>query len=160
MAALKKILVGGGIATGIVSGLVYLFRLKRTNTQLETVSSVVVQKFDFSGIGLKIDISLKNPTRTGFSAKFPFVKILYKDSMIGSSQVIDKDVVIPPYGEAKAANIMVQVPLSGLLSVGADILKSYQGGEGVKLTVVTVSTTDLGFVKIPYEKREEITVRK
>jgi hypothetical protein len=160
MTALKKILVGGGITAGIVSGLVYLFRLKRTNAQLETVSSVVIQKFDLSGIILKIDITLKNPTRTGFSAKFPFVKVNYKDSMIGSSQVIDRDVAIPPYGEVKAANILVQIPLSGLLSVGTDILKSYQSGDGVKLTVVTVSTTDLGIVKIPYEKKEEITIRK
>lgn len=160
MPSLKKILVGAGIGGGLIAGGAYLLRLRKTGAELETVTSVMVHKLDLKGITLRVDATLKNPTKTKLRIKFPFVKLIYKDATIGSSQVIDKDIDLPPFGEARVGKIMIQVPLKGFFSIGAALFQSLQTGEAVKMKTKVISSIDLGWHKLPYEKTEEITVKK
>ena len=154
----KKILVGAGIGGGLIAGIVYLFRLKRTSEELETETTVSVQKLDLKGLSLKMDITLKNPTRTGFKVKFPFVKVYYKNSLIGSSQVIDKDVEVPSFGQVWASNITIQIPSTSLLSIGASLTNLLKG-QNLDFTVKTVSTIDLGVAQKPYERTDDFTLK-
>lgn len=157
---LKKILIGAGIGGGLIAGATYLLGLRRTSVELETVPTVMVHKIDLKGITLRVDVKLKNPTKTELKIKFPFVKLIYKDSTIGSSDVINKDVTIPSFGEAVASNIMIQVPLLGIFSLAGGMVKALQNGESVKINVKTISTIDLGVKTVPYEKEQEITIKK
>lgn len=157
---LKKILVGSAIGGGIIAGATYLFRLKRTSVELESFAKVNIFKMDLSGLVLQVDVQLKNPTATKFKIKFPFVKLIYKDATVGSSQVVDKDITIPSYGEAVAEKIMITIPPRNIFSVSAGLLKSVLAGEQVKLNTRTITTIDLGIKKLPYEKVEEIILKK
>jgi hypothetical protein len=157
--SLKKILVGSAIGGGIIAGVTYLFRLKRTSVELESYAKVNIFKLDLSGLVLQVDVQLKNPTRTKFKIKFPFIKLIYKDATIGSSQVVDKDITIPAYGEAVAEKIMITIPPRNIFSVSAGLIKSLLAGEQVKLNSKTISTIDLGWKKLPYEKTEEVTLK-
>lgn len=157
---LKKILIGTGIGGGLIAGATYLFRLKRTSAELESIATVNVHKLDLKGLVLRVDVQLKNPTKTKLKIKFPFVKLIYKDTTIGSSQVLDKDIEIPSYGEAVAEKIMISIPLKGIFSLSAGLIKSLSTGESVKLNSKTISTIDLGWKKLPYEKMEELTLKK
>ena len=157
---LKKILVGSAIGGGIIAGATYLFRLKRTSVELESFAKVNIFKIDLSGLVLQVDVQLKNPTRTKFKIKFPFVKLIYKDATVGTSQVVDKDITIPSYGEAVAEKIMITIPPRSIFSVSAGLLKSLLAGEEVKLNSRTITTIDLGIKKLPYEKIEEIILKK
>jgi hypothetical protein len=157
---IKKILFGGVIGGGLIAGATYLFRLKRTSAELESTTSVNIHKLDLKGLVLRVDVQLKNPTKTKLKIKFPFVKLIYKDATIGSSQVVDKDIAIPSYGEAVAEKIMISIPLKGIFSLSAGLIKSLASGESVKLNSKTVSTIDLGWKKLPYEKTEELTLKK
>ncbi|HRH58483.1 MAG TPA: hypothetical protein PLS10_12585, partial [Chitinophagales bacterium] len=74
----KKITVGTIIGGGLIGGTVYLLRLNKMNAELETVPMVKIHKLDFSGLTLRVDVQLKNPTRTPFKIKFPFIKLVYK----------------------------------------------------------------------------------
>jgi hypothetical protein len=56
--------------------------------------------------------------------------------------------------------IMIDIPLLGIFSLASDLLKSLEAGTGVKMTVKTISTIDLGWKKIPYEDAQEITLKK
>jgi len=85
---------------------------------------------------------------------------MYKDAAIGSSQSVDKDIVIPKYGEVFIDAIMIDIPLLGVFSLANDLLKAVESGEGVKMTVKTISTIDLGWKKLPYEDSQEITLKK
>lgn len=156
----KKILIGAGIGGGLIAGVSYLLRLRRTSVELETDTTVLVHKLDLKGITLRVDATLKNPTKTGLKIKFPFVKLVHKDTMIGSSQVINKDIEIPSFGEARVEQIMIRIPLSGIFSIGAALIKSLQSGEAVKLMVKIITTIDLGWKQLPYEKKDEVTLRK
>ena len=158
--SLKKILVGSAIGGGIIAGAAYLFRLKRTSVELESFAKVNIFKIDLSGLVLQVDVQLKNPTRTKFKIKFPFVKLIYKDATVGTSQVVDKDITIPSYGEAVAEKIMITIPPRNIFSVSAGLLKSLLSGEEVKLNSKTITTIDLGIKKLPYEKIEEIILKK
>lgn len=160
MGLFKKILIGTGIGAVVVGGIAYVRRLTRTANELIVVPTVKIHKLTLQGLILRVDVKLKNPTQGQVKFKFPFVKLMYKDAAIGSSQSIDKDILIPKYGEVFIDAIMIDIPLLGVFSLANDLLKAVESGEGVKMTVKTISTIDLGWKKLPYEDSQEITLKK
>lgn len=154
----KKITVGTIIGGGLIGGTVYLLRLNKMNAELETVPMVKIHKLDFSGLTLRVDVQLKNPTRTPFKIKFPFIKLVYKGTTVGSSQVLDKDIQIPAFGEAIIDKMMIKVPLMNIFSLSGGLIKAIQNKEPVKLDVKTLTTIDIGWKKVPYTKADTITL--
>lgn len=154
----KKITVGTIIGGGLIGGTVYLLRLNKMNAELETVPMVKIHKLDFSGLTLRVDVQLKNPTRTPFKIKFPFIKLVYKGTTVGSSQVVDKDIQIPAFGEAIIDKMMIKVPMMNIFSLSGGLIKAIQNKEPVKLDVKTLTTIDIGWKKVPYTKADTITL--
>src|SRR6476620_10039931 len=113
-----KIFLGTTLVAGIGGAVAYALRLKRTGTQLESIAAAKIHSIKLDGLTVRIDVQLKNPSSTSLKIKFPFVKILFQDKVIGTSKVINKDITIPAYGEAKIDGIMITVPLTGLASLG------------------------------------------
>jgi hypothetical protein len=190
MANWKKIGWIAGIGTASAAGLFYLARgvfnqaysleqLKQLSDQLQTIPKVNIHKLDFSGLTLRIDVKLKNPTSNGFKMRYPFVKVAYKTKTIGSSQAVDRVLSIPPYGEINIEGIMLNFPILGMLSVIGGLFNSLQSGEAVKLNITTTSTVDplwqvsstgewkalndYGIKKlraIPYDDKQDATLKK
>lgn len=156
MASIKKILLGLGIGGGAVAGGMYLWRLNKTSVNLEVVPMVKLHKLDLQGLVLRVDVQLKNPTRMSLKLKFPFIKLLIKGSIIGSSQAVNQDIAIPAFGEAKFEAIMIRVPMFSLLSTAKGLLQAIQQGDVFKIGVTTMTTIDLGIKKVPYEKTDEV----
>lgn len=156
MNLLTKILIGAGAATGIS----YLIKMKRTSSEMETVATAKIHKLDLSALTIRADVQIKNPTKGKLTIKYPFVKILYEGSTIGSSQAINKNIEIPSFGEANIQAIMIQIPLINLVRFGASVLTALKEGKGIKVQVRTSSTIDLGFKSIPYEKKEDLVLKK
>lgn len=154
-----KLLVGGGIVAG--AGY-YLLRLRRTSKYLESVTTARVHKISFTDIIIRVDVTLKNPTAGTLSLKYPFVKLLYQDRTIGSSQASNQNVTIPPHGETAITGITIRIPLLSLTGLSKDLLKLLKGNpDGIALQAVTVTSIDVGIgPTIPYEKTELITVKK
>lgn len=148
------------IGAGLVGGIGYALKMRRTSAEIEVVNVVNVHKLDFTGITIRVDSLIKNPTKGSLTLKHPFVKLIYKDATIGSSDAVNKDIKIPSYGQVQLDPIMIKVPLAGLFSLGADLLKALKENTGIKLNIKTVSTIDLGFKKLPYEKVEEVILKK
>jgi len=158
--SLKKLFIGSAIGGGLIAGAAYLFRLKRAGAELESIVKANIFKLDLNGLVLRLDVQLKNPTKTKLKIKFPFVKLIYKEATVGTSQVTSKDITIPAYGEAVAEKIMITIPARNIFSVSAGMIKSLLTGEPIKLSSKTLTTIDLGWKKLPYEKTEEIIVKK
>jgi hypothetical protein len=156
MASIKKILLGLGIGGGVVAGGMYFWRLNKTSVNLEVIPTVKLHKLDLQGLVLRVDVQMKNPTRTSLKLKFPFIKLLIKGSSIGSSQAINQDIALPAFGEAKFEAIMIRIPMFSLLSTAKGLLQAVQQGEVFKISVATMSTIDLGWKKVPYEKTDEV----
>ena len=85
---------------------------------------------------------------------------MYKDSLVGSSRVVDKEIKIPAFGQAKIDKILVNIPIISIFSVSSSILKAIQSKEEVKVTATMMTTIDLGFAKLPYEESHELTLKK
>lgn len=153
-----KYAIGVGIVGGAAS---YILKLRKTAVELEMVNSTMLHKVDFSGIYFKVNTLIKNPTKGTLTIKQPFVKLIYKEATIGSSQTIDKDIQIPSFGQVQLDPIMIQVPINGLFSLGADLLKVIKGSnEPVKMQIKTMTVVDLGFKKLPFEKVDDVTLKK
>lgn len=154
-----KIAIGTGIVAAIGGGIAYVMRLNRLAEELVVVPTVMLHKIDLSGVTLRVDVVLKNPTRAKVKMKYPFIKLLYKDAIIGSSQSVNKDIEIPKYGETSISAIMVQIPLAGIFSLGSEVFSSIKSGTSIKLGVRTLTTVDLGWKKFPYEDNQEFNFK-
>ena len=161
MSLTKKIIVGGLVGAGAIAGYSYFLKMKKTQAELEVVPDASLYQVNLNGITIRIDLLLKNPTKGSFSIKFPFVKLKYKDNLlVGSSEVVDKDIKIPAYGQAKIDKILVSIPILSIFSVSSSILKAIQSKEEVKITATLITTIDLGWTTLPFEESHEITLKK
>lgn len=156
----SKIVVGSVLGVSAIAGWSYLNNLKRAATELQVVAKASIYQLSWQGVTIRLDVILKNPTKASFSLKFPFVELLYKDSVIGSSQAVDKEIRLPAYGEAAINNIMIQIPMTSAFSVVFTIIKSLFANEAVAVSVKTATTINLGWITLPYETKQELTIKK
>lgn len=159
MSLTKKIIVGGLVGAGAIAGYSYYLKMKKTQAELEVVPTATIQEMNLNGITIRLDLLLKNPTKGSFTIKFPFVKLSYKDSSVGSSQVVDQDIKLPAFGQVKIEKILVTVPMLSIFSVSSSILKAIQSKEEVKITATLMTTIDLGWTKLPFEETHEVTLK-
>jgi hypothetical protein len=160
MSLLTKILTTTVVGAGAYAGWSYLKNLKTAGAELEVLPKATVHHLSWDGLTIRLDVLLKNPTKGGFTLKFPFVKLLYKDTVIGSSTPVDKDIKIPAFGQVMIDKIMVQIPMMGVFSLAFTLVKALISGQSETLTVRTLTTIDLGIIKMPYETKQEITIKK
>lgn len=153
-----KALIGLGIGGSALVGWRYFSNLKSAFEGLDIISKVNLHKIASDGIELRLDLTLKNPSDQSLSMKFPFIKLLYKGNVIGTSQVVNKDVNVPAHGEARVDKIMIKLPYVSLLSLGSGLANSIQTGAPIDLSVSTKTTVDTGFKKIPYETVNAVTL--
>lgn len=160
MSLLTKILTTTAVGAGAYAGWSYLKNLKTAGAELEVLPKATVHQLSWDGLTIRLDVLLKNPTKGSFTLKFPFVKLLYKDTVIGSSTPVDKDIKIPAFGQVMIDKIMVQIPMMGVFSLAFTLVKALISGQSETLTVRTRTTIDLGIIKLPYETKQEITIKK
>lgn len=160
MGAGTKILVGTAVGAGAIAGISYLMNIKRAQASLEVKPQAFIHKVNWDGLTIRVNALLKNPTGASFKIKFPYIRIDHKDTLIGSSQVINKDIKIPAYGEAFIKDIMIVVPVLSFFSVIYDIVKELMAKQPISLFVTTVTTIDLGFSRLPFNDRKEVVIKK
>ncbi|RYF81689.1 MAG: hypothetical protein EON98_12070 [Chitinophagaceae bacterium] len=160
MSSLTKILATTVIGAGAIAGWSYLKNLKTAGAELEIVPKATIHSLSWNGLAIRLDVLLKNPTNGSFSLIAPFIKLLYKDTTIGSSTPVNKEFKLPAHGELMIDNILVQIPLSNVFSVVFTLIKALTAGETTTLTVRTITTINLGIIKLPYENKQDITIKK
>jgi hypothetical protein len=53
---------------------------------------------------------------------------------------------------------MIKVPVTSIFSIGAGLIKLLVQKEPAVISVQTISTIDLGWKKLPYDKTEDMTL--
>ena len=160
MSIATKILAGTVIGAGAIAGWTYVKNLKRAKAELEVTPKATLQQLSWDGLTIKIDVLLKNPTKGSFSIKFPFVKLLYKETVIGSSEAFDKEIKIPAFGQAMIDKVLVQIPMTNVFSTVFTLVKTLIGGDSATLAIRTLTTINLGIIKLPYENKQEVQLKK
>lgn len=158
--SLAKIIAGTAIGATVIAGWTYLKNLKTAGAELEIVPKATIHSLSWNGLTIRLDVLLKNPTNGSFSLIAPFIKLLYKDTTIGSSTPVAKEFKLPAHGQVMIDNILVQIPMTNVFSVAFTLIKTLIGGGTETLTVRTTTTINLGIVKLPYENKQDITLKK
>lgn len=160
MSIATKILTTSVIGVGAVAGWTYVKNLKKAQAELEVVPKASIHQLSWDGLTIRLDVLLKNPTKGSFSIKFPFVKLLYKETVIGSSEAIDKEIKIPAFGQAMIDKVLVQIPMTNVFSTVFTLVKTLIGGDSATLAIRTLTTINLGIIKLPYENKQEVQLKK
>lgn len=158
----KKILITTGIVAGIgglVWGASYLLGKKKVGDKLDTVTTVNVHSLNFKGLTLRIDVILKNPTEGTLKIKQPYVKILFENKVIGTSQVSDKVIEIVKYGAKAIEPIYLTIPATGLLTLGDGLLKILTKKQAAKITTVTMTSIYIAGKYREYSKQETTNLK-
>lgn len=158
MTTTGKIITGSVIGVGLIAGISYLRRLTNMEANLVVVPKASLAQLALDGLIIRVDAVLKNPTTGSFTMKFPFIKLLYKDTVVGSSQASNQNVQIPPHGEAKIENVRVRVPLESIFSLAASLLAAIKKEETIKLKIEVQSDLDLGLIKKFYQNTQEVVL--
>lgn len=155
-----KLLAGAVIVGGAIAGGSYLYNMRRASVQLEVIPKAYIHSLSWTALTIRVDAQLKNPTRASFKVKFPYIRMTYDGALLGSSQVIDKDIHIPAFGQVVIDSMMVELPVISIASSAYSIVKALFDKRPVKLTVAVITTIDLGWSRIPYDSSSDIVLKK
>lgn len=149
----QKITAGalmGGVVIGGVIFIPKLIQLNNAAPELDVIPKAMIHKFDpLSGLTIRIDVQLKNPTPAAFKLKYPYVRVTLGETLLGTSQSVNTDIGMPAYGEANITAIMLQIPMLKLLSLAGTFLKAVTANQETKINIATVTHID------PYWKYNE-----
>lgn len=158
MTSAGKLITGSLLGAGMMAGVVYWNRIRRMESNLMVVPSASLAKLNLDGLIIRVDAVLKNPTKGSFSLKFPFLKLLYKDIVIGSSQAVNQDITIPAFGEARIEKVLVNIPVTNLFTMAASIFNAIRNKEKVKVKIQVITEIDIGLLQQPYQSTEEVVL--
>jgi hypothetical protein len=148
------VILGLGTAAAFY-GASYLVKLNRLSNELESVTKVSIHKVSLSGIDLRIDVVLKNPSGGSIKVKHPFVKMIYGASTIATSQIRDVNMNIPNFSEVSLEPVMVNIGFMSLATTVPGLLKEYRNTGKLNLTVKTITTIN---DSLPYTKTDVISL--
>lgn len=150
----EYLLYGAG-AAAVLYGASYLIKLKRLSNELETVTKVKIHKVSLTGIDLRVDVTLKNPSGGSIAVKHPFVKMIYGSSTLASSQIKDVNIPISKFSEVNLEPVMISIGFLGLATTAPALLKEFRDTGKLNLIVKTVTTIN---DRLPYTKTDNITL--
>lgn len=155
MIMFSNILIGAGAVAALFYGGSYLMKLNRLSNELESETKVSIHKVSLSGIELKINVKLKNPSGGSLKVMHPFVKMIYGHKTIASSQVKDLNITIPKFSEVNLEPIEITLGFLNLATTVPGLIKEYRETGRLSLVVNTVTTIN---DSLPYTKIDNITL--
>jgi hypothetical protein len=150
----KHVLIGGGIVTALLAGN-YLLNLNRLNNELETNTKVGISKLTLSGLELKVDVTLKNPTAGSLSVKYPFIKMMYGDSSFATSEVRNEDITLEKFSQVQIPPMYINVGFVTLAMTAPAAYAEFRKNGKVNLIVKTISTINN---TLPYTRTDNIVL--
>lgn len=156
MSLIRNIAIAGA-GCGVA---IYLYtrKMQRTKANLIVTPEVSIYSISLTGLVLRADVNIKNPESIGFSIRFPFIKLLYKGELIGSSKVVDQVIPIKAYSEARIQSILIEVPLQSVFSVASALINALQSKQEVKIKINVSTEVKSGWVTAPYEDTQEVVI--
>lgn len=144
----RKLIWGSAIGSALIGAGLWLRRMGRTSASLEVVPSLMLHKVDFTGVYIRVDVLLKNPENGKLTLNYPFVRLMYEGTSIGSSQAKKEDIVIAPLSETSIKSIMFHIPLLSLLTTSAKLITAIKDKKPIQLDteVITAIKTGAGYV--------------
>ncbi|GAA4277024.1 hypothetical protein [Aquimarina mytili] len=148
--------IAGGLAAFF--SIRYLSRLQRASTNITSRIRVRIHKINLTGIELKAEVQLQNPNPVSLNIQHPFIKILFKDKLLGSSTVENTIIQLE---ENSQKNFDVNIQSAGWLTLiqilGTKVVSDIRSGAPIQLKIQTQVTTRVN--GLPYEKMDNIILQ-
>jgi hypothetical protein len=144
----------GGLALAV--GVPYLVNLNRLSVEIETVTKISIYKVKLDGVELKIEVTLKNPTKGSITIKFPFVKMMSEGKVFATSEVRDQDISLNAFSQVSVPPIFVNLSWMNLATTLPSILKKMRNNEPVSIQARTITTIN---GRIPYSKEDSVILK-
>lgn len=160
MSTANKIIAGTVLGVGAVAVIAYFKNINRAQAQLQVIPNASIYQLSLEGLTVKVDALLKNPTGASFKIKYPFIQLTHKNVLVGSSQVVNKDIKIPAYGQVLIKDMMVKIPVLSFFSVVYDMVQSLLSNQSIVFTIAVITTVNLGWTEVAFEHKQDLTVKK
>jgi hypothetical protein len=151
----SHLLIGVSAAAAVYFVGSHLHKLNRLSNELESETKVSIHNVNLSGIELTINVKLKNPSGGSLKVKHPFVKMIYGDKTVASSQVKDANITIPKFSEVNLEPVRIKLGFLSLATTVPALIKEYRETGKLNLIVHTVTTIN---DSLPYTKKDNITL--
>jgi hypothetical protein len=150
----RHIFLGAGLA-GLLFGGAYLYKVNRLASELEVLTKAMIYKVSLSGIVLRVDVTLKNPTEGSIKVKHPFVKMIYQGATFASSEIKDLDYQITKFAQKVLEPIYISLSFMSLATTAPGLLKEYRANGSAVIEVKTVTTINN---TLAYSKTDKIPI--
>lgn len=155
----KHIVIGTAVSAGLVWAVSSLLSKKKVGDKLDTKTSILLHSLDLKGLTVRIDVTLVNPTEGTLTIKQPYIKVIFKNKDIGTTQLENKKVVIPAYEPKQLEPIYLTIPATGLFSLGDGLLKLLLKKQTVDITIKIMTSIYIAGGFKSYEKTEVMKLK-
>ncbi|WP_299219823.1 hypothetical protein [uncultured Aquimarina sp.] len=148
--------IAGGLAA--LFSIRYLSRLQKASTNITSRIRVRIHKVNLMGIELKAVVQLQNPNPVALRLQHPFVKILHKNKLLGSSTV-ENNVIEIPENSQKDFDLHIQSAgwLTLIQILGTKVASDIRLGNPIQLNLQTQIITRVN--GLPYEQTDNIILQ-
>ncbi|AXT51330.1 hypothetical protein D1818_10985 [Aquimarina sp. BL5] len=148
--------IAGGLAA--LFSIRYLSRLQKASTNITSRIRVRIHKVNLMGIELKAMVQLQNPNPVTLRLQHPFVKILHKNKLLGSSTV-ENTVIEITENSQKDFDLYIQSAgwLTLIQILGTKVASDIRLGNPIQLNLQTQIITRVN--GLPYEQTDTITLQ-
>ncbi|KAA1244518.1 LEA type 2 family protein [Aquimarina sp. RZ0] len=148
--------IAGGLAAFF--SIRYLSRLQQAGTNITSRIRVQIHKVTLTGIELKATVQLQNPNPVALRLQHPFVKILHKNTLLGSSAVENRVIEIPEHSQ-KTFELHIQSAgwLTLIQLLGTRVVSDIRSGKPLELDIQTQVITRVN--GLPYQQTENIILQ-
>jgi hypothetical protein len=139
----------------------YFSGIKKTGDKLETTTKVRLLPIKIGSLSftLQIDVTLKNPTEGELTIRQPYVKVLFNNKEIGTSQLSNKTIDISAYSPKELDPIFLTIPATGLLTLGDGIFKVLLKKQPATITTLTTTSVKIGGTFMSQTKTDTSTLK-
>lgn len=152
------------IWTGIIIGALGLgvwglSKLAKVGYSIVTEIKGRIFSIDITKVVMAIDVKVKNPSNAKAVVQYPFIKISFKDSVIASSELVNKSITIEPMSQTDINNIKIPIQYLSLGSLAGEMIKKLKDRKYPITLQVTVQTSAVLFgSKLPYSSTQDVTI--
>jgi len=149
-----------GIILGVIGLGVYgLSKLSHAGGHIVTQVNARIFKIDISKLTIAIDAIIKNPSHTEVTIQYPFIKVLYGDKVLASSDLKNQTIKILPYAQTTISNIQIPMSYLDMGSLAPEILKRIKD-KTHKINLQIGIETQVSFAggNIPYSSTQDVTI--
>src|SRR5437868_3565520 len=99
------------LAAGGAAAFGYASHLKKEADSVITEVTGVIHSIKLNGLDIKLNVKLKNPSKTNFKFSFPFLQLqTAKGGVVGSTQAQDELVLLNTGEEKTLDPLMLHIP--------------------------------------------------